>query len=226
MPYTDEEMLMLSGIQHFAFCPRQWGLAYIDLQWEDNVLTTEGQIVHRHVDDPAYRPVVRGVVCLRSVRIASSQLGLYGVADLIELYPSDRAIPGITLTHPGYPGHWRPYPIEYKHGKPKRDNVDAVQLAAQAMCLEEQYGIRIPEGAIYYAEIRRREIVEFSDELRSEVVRLTAEMHRLFGDGTLPQAERRPACRSCSLVEVCMPDTARPVTASEYLKRHLYAQTP
>ena len=224
MPYTEDDMLMLSGIQHYAFCPRQWALIHLEQQWNENILTTEGRIMHQHVDDPFYRQKNGNKICLRAVSIASKELGIYGVSDIVELQPSESS--ENTITHPSYPGYWIPYPIEYKHGKPKRNNIDAVQLAAQAMCLEEQYGIHINCGAIFYGETRRREEIEFSDELRTLVNKYAKAMHEIFISRRIPFAEKQPYCRSCSLLEICMPETATQESASNYLKKNLYEETP
>lgn len=223
MPYAEDDMLMLSGIQHYAFCSRQWALIHIEQLWGDNLLTMEGHIMHQHVDDPFYRQKMGEHICLRSVSLASTELGLYGISDIVELYPSDTCVNAIT--HPSYPGYWIPYPVEYKHGRPKRDDIDMVQLAAQAMCLEEQYGIRIQNGAIYYGETRRRVGVEFTDELRLAVKRYASAMHDIFSQGIIPSAELQPYCRSCSLKDVCLPETVHSGSASDYLKQHLYAET-
>lgn len=223
MQYEEDDMLMLSGIQHFAFCPRQWALIHIEQQWEENRLTIEGEIMHQHVDNPFYRQKMGSVVCLRSVSIASKHLGLYGLSDVIELHPTD--IPDNAILHPKYPGYWLPYPIEYKHGKPKENNVDAVQLTAQAMCLEEQYGIHINEGALYYGEIRNREVVEFSKELRNEVMQLAKLMHEVFELQRLPKVAKQPHCKSCSLKDVCLPKVSDKLLASDYLKVNLYEET-
>lgn len=223
MPYTEDDMLMLSGIQHFAFCPRQWALIHIEQLWSDNLLTTEGHIMHQQVDDPFYRQKMGEHICLRSVSLASNELGLYGISDIVELHPTDTPVNAIT--HPSYPGCWIPYPVEYKHGKPKRGDVDIVQLTAQAMCLEEQYSINISHGAIFYGETRRRIDVEFTDELHSTVKTYAAEMHKIFNKKSVPSAEAHPYCRSCSLKDVCMPETAHCNSASNYLNQHLYAET-
>ena len=167
MMYGDDDMLMLSGIQHYRFCPRQWALIHFEQLWDDNRLTMEGILMHKHVDDPFYRQKCGEFIALRAVNVASHELGLYGVTDVVELHPSDDA--ANSIKHPKYPGLWQPYPVEYKHGKPKRNEIDEVQLAAQAMCLEEQYGIRIPCGAFFYGEIRRRVEVEITDGLRQIV---------------------------------------------------------
>lgn len=158
--YEDDDMLMLSGIQHFRFCPRQWALIHIEQQWNDNRLTIEGQIMHKHVDDPFYRQKCGDFITLRAVNIASHELGLYGIADAIELIPVSTS--ENTITHPKYPGRWNPIVVEYKHGKPKRNEVDEVQLAAQVMCLEEMYDIHIEYGVFFYGEIRHRVSVDIS----------------------------------------------------------------
>ena len=116
--YSEDDMLMLSGIQHYRFCPRQWALIHLEQQWDDNRLTIEGQLLHKHVDDPFYRQKCGDHITLRSVNIASRELGLYGISDAIELLPSEDVTD--TIRHPKYPGHWIPVPVEYKHGKPKK----------------------------------------------------------------------------------------------------------
>lgn len=223
MPYTEDDMLMLSGIQHFAFCPRQWALIHIEQQWNENLLTTEGHILHQHVDNPFYRQKMSDHICLRSVSLASKELGLYGISDIIELHPTTECKNAIT--HPKYPGYWIPYPVEYKHGKPKRNEIDLVQLTAQTMCLEEQYDISIPSGAIFYGEIRRRVDVVFTEELRSAVRYYAVSMHEMFKQGKTPSAFLRPYCKSCSLKEICMPATSSYLSASQYLKCNLYEET-
>jgi len=223
MIYSDDDMLMLSGIQHFRFCPRQWALIHIDQQWEDNRLTMEGSMMHQHADDPFYRQKCGGCISLRSVSVASHQLGLYGVTDIVELHPADDECNAVT--HPHYPGHWMPYPVEYKHGKPKKNEEDEVQLAAQAMCLEEQYGIRIEYGAIFYAEIRHRVEVAISDELRDTVADCACRMHEIFSSGLLPPIQRGKHCVKCSLNNICMPEMANCTKVSHYLKKNLYEET-
>ena len=221
--YSDDDMLMLSGIQHYRFCPRQWALIHIEQQWDDNRLTMEGSLQHKHVDDPFYRQKCGDFISLRSVSIASHELGLYGITDVIELHPADDT--SNAITHPRYPGYWQPYPIEYKHGKPKRNEVDEVQLAAQAMCLEEQYGIRIECGAIYYAEVRHRTEIHFSDYLRDIVKACSTDMHAIFASGRMPAIQRGKHCERCSLKNLCMPESADCTRVSYYLKKNLYEET-
>lgn len=223
MPYTEDEMLMLSGIQHYAFCPRQWALIHIEQQWDENILTAEGRIMHQLVDDPFYRQKMGDVICMRSVNLASKELGLYGVSDIIELHTTSSS--NNAITHPKYPGYWIPYPIEYKHGRPKDTDIDIVQLVAQAMCIEEQYNIVIARGAIFYGAIRRREEVVITEELREIVRQYASSMHEVFANMLTPKAVKESHCERCSLVDICMPNTNVPNSASKYIEQNLYEET-
>lgn len=219
--YSEEDMLMLSGIQHFRFCPRQWALIHLEQQWADNRLTVEGQILHEHVDDPFYRQKCGEYITLRSVNIASRELGLYGISDAIELVPS--LSEHDSIGHPKYPGRWTPMVVEYKRGRPKRNEIDEVQLAAQTMCLEEMYGIHIPFGAFFYGELRHRVKVEMSDSLRTIVRDCAREMHDIFSRMVIPNAEYGKRCDKCSLKDICLPKiSVNCTTVNIYLLKNLY----
>ncbi|WP_297273211.1 CRISPR-associated protein Cas4 [uncultured Bacteroides sp.] len=219
--YAEDDMLMLSGIQHYRFCPRQWALIHIEQQWDDNRLTVEGLILHKHVDDPFYRQKCGDRIVLRSVNIVSHELGLYGISDIVELSPAISA--ENSIQHPGYPGYWQPVIIEYKHGKPKRNEVDEVQLAAQTMCLEEMYSIQIPIGEFYYGELRHRVTVDITDELRNIVRQCARDMHKIFHRAIIPKAMYGKHCDRCSLKNICMPEVITNCTAvSTYLNNNLY----
>jgi len=214
--YADDELLSLSGIQHFHFCKRQWALIHIERQWEDNLRTTEGHFLHERVDDPFFTESRGDVVISRAFTLVSHELGLYGVADVIEYIRSED---GISL--PGYDGLWVMNPVEYKRGKPKTDERDEVQLCAQAMCLEEMFDLDIGAADFYYNEIRRRVHLELTDELRGLVRSLSGEMHDLFRKGITPAAGSRN-CKMCSLVNVCLPKlTRKKVSVDGYLKKHV-----
>lgn len=218
--YIEDEMLMLSGIQHFMFCPRQWALIHIEQQWADNKLTAEGNILHQNVDNPFYRQKNGDVITLRSLHIASKELGLYGITDAVELVPSDS--PRDAITHNRYKGFWKLYPVEYKRGRQKPDERDEVQLAAQAMCLEEMYGINIPYGALYYNEVKHREVVSISDTLRHTTRQCAEQMHYIFKSGIMPKPIKTSHCRNCSLKDICLPETDNCTQVSTYLNRNLY----
>lgn len=216
--YDDDNLLMLSGIQHFAFCQRQWALVHIEQQWHDNHLTIEGEWLHRHVDNPFEMGRHGDIVHLNAVSVVSYRLGLYGVADLLELHQADGASNTIRVLK--YPGDWLVCPIEYKHGRPKENDCDEVQLCAQAMCLEEMYGIRIDQGALYYLQTRRRTTVPFSDNLRQAVMAYADAMHEVFEQGKVPEGKYLPRCKSCSMSDHCMADTMRhDATLSVYLEQ-------
>ena len=182
-----DDALPISGLQHLAFCPRQWGLIHIEQVWQENRLTAEGRLLHERADLPGQsrREELRTV---RGMWLRSDRLALTGRADIVEFRPE-------------------PYPVEYKRGKRKPSDCDAVQLCAQALCLEEMLNARIPSGAFFYGEPRRRLEVLFTPELRDRTESLTATMHRLFRSGITPAAEPGPHCRSCSLVDVCLPSS-------------------
>lgn len=201
--YGDEELLMLSGIQHITFCERQWALIHIEQQWAENKLTVEGNWMHQKVDDPQLMNRNKEVVTLRSVTLVSRRLGLYGISDVVEMVASSSEENAIR--HPKYPGLWRLIPVEYKRGKPKKDQIDEVQLCAQAICLEEMYDICIEKGFLYYGETRHREEVLLTKELRTLVEEKCTRMHQLYEQKFLPPAIYKAHCKSCSLNDVCMP---------------------
>jgi len=196
---------MLSGIQHIAFCERQWALIHVEQQWLENKLTVEGQFLHKKVDDPMEQDLRANTNTLRAVPLISYTLGLYGRADVVELTRSFKGDKKKSVFIDGRQGYWEMVPVEYKRGKPKSDERDEVQLCAQAMCLEEMYGIQIEIGFLYYGETRHRHEVEFSIQLRSLVCSFSKRMHELFDTGKTPPAVFMAHCRSCSLMDVCLP---------------------
>ena len=149
--YTADELLPLSGIQHFLFCRRQWALIHVEQQWKENVLTAEGRIMHQRVDDPFFTETRKGLITARSVPVASYRLGLSGVSDVVEFTPSPD---GVKL--PNREGLYLPAPVGYKRGKQKHDHSHEAQLFAQGMCLEEMLSVAIPQGYLYSGEIRHR----------------------------------------------------------------------
>lgn len=215
--YTADELLPLSGIQHFLFCRRQWALIHVERQWQENALTAEGRIMHQRVDDPFFTETRNGVIIARSVPIASYQLGLSGVCDVVEFNASPD---GVTL--PGREGLYLPAPVEYKRGKPKREPSDETQLCAQAMCLEEMLSVNIAAGYLYYGETRHRQTVELTAELRALVRSMTQEMHTYFSRGYTPRVKPFKGCRSCSLADVCLPALQEKLTpASTYIRQQI-----
>lgn len=215
MTYAEDDMLMLSGIQHFVVCPRQWALIHIEQQWKENVSTVEGQILHQRVDDPTQRMLNSDTITLRAVHIASKRLGLYGISDAIELHHTEDE--QNSITHHRYKGRFIPHPVEYKRGHQKVNDCDIMQLVAQVMCLEEMYDVKIPSASLFYWEVRRREEIEITDELRSDAEHYAEEMHRIYSERFTPLASFGPKCRKCSLHDICMPDMKNNV--NNYLKQ-------
>jgi len=218
--YAEEEYRMISEIQHFAFCRRQWALIHLEQQWSDNYLTTAGNIIHERVHAQNLSDVRNGIITIRGMRVKSSVFGLSGECDAVELVPSDD---GIALN--GKSGLWQPYPVEYKHGKQKVGDCDRLQVAAQAMCLEEMFSHPIPQGYLFYYESRRREIVPITDEIRSNLEMMVHEMHEYANAGHTPHVRITSRCESCSLNDVCMPSLmSKRESPTSYIKRHLEEQ--
>lgn len=216
--YGDEDLLMLSGIQHMCFCPRQWALIHVEQAWAENRLTVEGEWMHRRVDDPLLMIKRHDVVILRSLSLVSRRLGLYGMSDVVELHKSETS--DNSIKHPEYNGYWSVFPIEYKRGKPKKDERDEVQLCAQAICLEEMYSVNIASGCLYYGETRHRELIQLSEPLRMRVQDLCEQMHLLFREGRTPPANYKSHCNSCSLFDLCLPKSfSTPKSVDTYLKQ-------
>jgi len=215
--YTPDELLPLSGIQHFIFCRRQWALIHIERQWQENALTVEGKLLHKRVDNPFFSETRKGVITARSVPIASYRLGLSGVCDVVEFTESPE---GVQM--PSREGLFLPAPVEYKRGREKQEPSDEAQLCAQAICLEEMLSVAIPSGYLYYGETRHRIAVELTAELRELVRNMAEEMHAYFQRGYTPRVKTSKACRSCSLADICLPVLQEKVMpASKYIQQQI-----
>ena len=216
MAFTEDDLLPLSALQHLLFCERQAALIHVERVWAENPFTIEGKYLHDRVDSGQAES--RGDLRIaRGLPLRSFRLGLSGKADAVELHRLSAGEPGATL--PGVPGAWRPFPVEYKRGRPKRHRADEVQLCAQALCLEEMLGTAVPAGALFYGQTRRRLEVAFGAGLRRETEEAAARMHELFDSGVTPPPVREPKCDQCSLLEICMP--AAPARSAQRYLDHL-----
>ena len=204
--YDEDDLLPLSGIQHFAFCERQWGLIHVETQWVENLRTAEGRLLHQRVDDPYFTESRGDVKTVRSVPLLSKALGLYGVADVVEIHRcSPRKERGLKHLNADDASVMRYNIVEYKRGKPKPDDRDAVQLCAQAICLEEMLAITLDYGYLYYGETKHRHQVDFDDTLRERVKILAEKMHLLYTHGITPPAIKGKRCKNCSMEDICLP---------------------
>lgn len=186
-----DDPIPLSALQHAVYCLRQAALIHIERLWEENRFTAEGRVLHEVAHEPKLRRE-KGLRRVTALPLASKRLNLSGVADLVEF----RAGPdGETA-----------YPVEYKRGKAKLHRADEVQLCAQALCLEEMTARAVPEGALFYAETKRRLAVPFDADLRRLTEATALQLRELFAAGRTPPAVWRPErCRACSLIELCRP---------------------
>lgn len=203
MPYTEDDLIQLSALQHFMYCKRQCALIHIEQLWGENLFTAEGRIMHDKVDT-ADRESRGNMRVEYGVPMRSLGLGLIGKADVVEFHKIDDE-------------KWIPFPVEYKRGKPKIDDCDRVQLCAQAICLEEMLNMEIKKGALFYGRTRRREEIFFDDKLRLETEDVAKKVHELIESGVTPRAEYSKKCKKCSLLDLCMPKVSR--KASNYLMR-------
>jgi len=183
---------MLSALQHILFCERQCALIHIEQQWEENIFTVEGNIMHEKVHESSNE--LRGnLKIVRSVPLRSLMLGISGIADVVEYHKDNDT------------GNWIAYPVEYKRGKPKEHRADEVQLCAQAICLEEMQEIKILRGALFYGKTRRKMEVVFDEELRNLTINTAEKLHLLIKNGKTPPAKYERKCKACSLFNLCMP---------------------
>jgi CRISPR-associated exonuclease Cas4 len=213
--YAEEEYLQLSGIQHFAFCRRQWALIHVEELWSENRLTAEGRLMHEKAHDPFFSEKRNDVIITREMAVHSSELGVSGQCDIVEFLRDDAK--GVKLF--GRQGLWFPQVVEYKRGKSKIDDCDRLQLTLQAMCLEEMLACaKIEKSCIYYGETKRREYVEITDELRGKATKMLSEMHEYYKRGHTPCAKETKACAKCSLHELCLPAIFVKPSAANYIE--------
>ena len=220
MVYSENDYLMLSGIQHFQFCKRQWGLIHIEQQWADNEATAHGQILHQKADNPYIKEKRKDVIISRAMHVSSKTLGLYGILDVVEFHKDEN---GVTLK--GKRGKWLPTIVEYKRGKPKRDTRDIVQLVAQMICLEETLGCHIETGCLYYHSVNQKKLIEMTEQLRQEVFDVAKQMHYYYDNKIIDKAEYFKNCPLCSLVDICMPRLSKKSrNVNNYIKQRLVSE--
>lgn len=205
--YSEDDLIQLSALQHFMFCERQCALIHIEQIWSENLFTAEGRVMHDRVDTAKRES--RGDIRIEyGVPLRSLRLGLIGKADVVEFHRDDAG--------------WKPFPVEYKRGKPKADSSDKVQLCAQAVCLEEMMNVEIAKGALFYGRTRRREEVVFDGPLRTETENAARRVHDLIESGKTPEPEYSKSCKTCSLYQQCMPEPcSKNKKASRYLNKVL-----
>ncbi len=198
----DTQIIMLSALQHYAYCPRQFALIHIEQVWEDNRFTAEGNILHKRVDSGVAEQR-KHVRYERGVLLKSQRYGLTGKMDLLEIETGDQA---------------RYFPVEYKRGKPKVQDWDRIQVCAQALCIEEMRDTQVTEGAIWYWEVRRREPVKIDAALRASTIAVINGAHDLLLSGKTPSPTSVvKRCRACSLTDLCEPDTFRNDHSGQYI---------
>lgn len=212
----ETDYLMLSGIQHFQFCKRQWALIHIEQQWEENVRTVEGQYLHRKANDSFIREKRADKLIVRAMPVKSNALGITGICDVVE-FVADKN--GIEIE--GEKGKYNVYPVEYKRGKPKKNDSDILQLTAQAMCLEEMLLCEINKGFMFYNEIKHRVEVPITDIEKDKVRSIVSEMHQYYKRRYTPNVKSGSFCYNCSLQNICMPEIMNKQSVKSYIDRKI-----
>lgn len=202
-PAAEDALVPVSPLQHYLFCPRQCALIHVERIWTEDGATAEGRILHERVDGG--RPDRRaGVRTVRGLTLRSFTHGLAGKADAVEFLGA------------------QPYPVEYKRGRPKAHRADEVQLCAQALCLEEMFGVAVPEGALFYAETKKRTRVPIDTALRALTAQVAADTRAMIAADRTPLPRAMPGCKRCSLADHCWPKRLeKPPAVHRWLVRQL-----
>lgn len=213
---NESDYLMLSGIQHFQFCQRQWALIHIEQQWEENLKTIEGQYIHKKADQPFLREKRGKKIIVRALPVQSHELKTSGVCDVVEFIKDSKGIPLL-----GEEGTYIPVPIEYKRGRPKKGQEDIVQLVAQAMCLEEMLICEINQAYIFYNETKHRISVEITEKDRQQVRDIFKIMHQYYQRRYTPKVKTGKFCNNCSLKNICLPESLHKESVRKYMERYI-----
>lgn len=212
------EYLMISGIQHFLFCKRQWALIHIENQWNENSLTAEGRVMHNRVHDGTVRDNRNGVITIRGLQVKSDKYRITGTCDAVEFLPDES---GVNISKMN--GLRRIRPVEYKRGHSKISDCDRIQVTTQAICLEGMLACDIKEGAVFYGETRRRETFAITNELRDTAISALEEMWGYYSRGHTPKVKPSAKCKKCSLINICCPGILykRTQDVGAYTKQHI-----
>lgn len=210
--YSEDDYLLISGLQHFDFCKRQWALIHIEQIWEENYLTVDGELFHEHAHDEDFVEKRKDIIITRGLNVHSRSLGIIGKCDVVEFIHDKN---GITLHN--YEGTYRVEPIEYKRGTSKNNAADILQLVAQAMCLEEMLCCKIKIGYLYYGKTRHREKIDITDDLKEKVICNVKEMREYYNRRYTPIVKKKANCKSCSLYDYCLPTIFTNKSVAEYV---------
>ena len=216
---SGDQTIPISAVNQFLYCGRRAGLIYIEGVFEENEHTAAGSQAHERVDAAGYE-TVGGVEALRALPIWSERLRLSGRADIVEARLKDPSLEGEARY--SAENLRSVYPVEYKRGRRRQYDNDDAQLCAQALCLEEMFGMAVPAGAVFHAASRRRREVEITDELRRFTEEAVEALHQLIEGGEAPRAELKPQCSGCSLHAVCMPEVTGGSPALERIRRGVF----
>lgn len=214
---SEDEYLMLSGIQHFQFCRRQWALIHIEMQWDENEYTVAGELFHDRAHDDQLFEKRGDTLIARGLPVKSESLMIKGVCDVVEFHRDDKT--GVEIYH--QKGKYNVIPVEYKVGKPKENDEDIVQLVAEAICLEEMLVTSVPIAYLYYGKTRHRMEIVITDEMKEHVREICKEMHQYYKSGYTPRVRKQKKCHLCSLKDTCLPEMKSYDHVAKYLEEYI-----
>lgn len=208
----DEDLIPLSALQHYLYCPRQWGLIHLEQMWTENVFTAKGRLLHKRTDKPGSE-VRHGVRTVTAMPLRSKRFGISGVADVVEFHDRDGGSADVV-------------PVEYKRGRPKSHRADEVQLCAQALCLEEMFGVSVGKGLLFYGETRRRQDVSIDEGLRQLTEETISAIRASMKAGKTPLAEYNARkCKACSLLDDCQPVLmSRAASVADWIEKSIASE--
>lgn len=207
---VEYDNIALSLLSQYYFCPRRAGLIMLEQVWEDNEYTALGTFEHDNVHKEHIEK--RGSLAkIYDMYVSSENLGVSGMCDCVEAQLDDSGAYISALD-----GNYILFPIEYKHGNVRNEIEYNVQLCAQAMCIEEMFGRKIKNGAIFYISAHRRVNVEFDDTLRKMVIDGINALKNIAQEMRVPKSEYSAKCMKCSIAEICCPKIK--CSAADYMK--------
>lgn len=193
-------------------------MSYIEMQWQENVRTVEGNLLHEKAHNPIDNEKRNDVIITRAMPVHSKELGVSGECDIVEFHQVSES-EGISLV--GRDGFYQVVPVEYKKGKPKKNDIDILQLVSQALCLEEMFCCQISVGYLFYGETKRRVKVDIEEAIREKTKALWKEMHGYYERKYTPKVKWSKSCNACSLKDICLPVLGKGKRAADYIEKKI-----
>ena len=178
--------LPISGINTYQYCPYRFYLVHVCGEWEDNYHTTKGSLDHETVHSKLVKHR-QDYKQTTQVEVSSEKEKVRGKIDIVEERKN------------------RIYPVEFKKGTTSNWINNKLQLCAQAICLEEQVGIKVEFGFLWFIDSHQRKQVQIDKKLRTKTQRVIRKARQVLRSGFLPDKVADSRCDGCSMRRVCLP---------------------